>query len=361
MSIARCSPFLFAAALLPAQTTHLVGPSGFAQIGGALLVAQPGDVILVEPGTYQHFTASVDVTIRATTPGTALVVGQWFTMLQPPPGQTVHLIGLNLGGVIVNGTTTLAECHIANAGMVLAVNHADLHLQRCTVRSLLGTGPLLIAASSAIVALDSRITIVDSLVEGPFGNPTGASSNPAIQLSASTLHATGLTARTGIGFNAPALRADATTVVWLSDSTLVSDPSICPVVAPVGRLARCTLIPNCGSPAVGPLLGVDAPFALHPGSIYTLRFTASPGTLVAVWTSPALATSILAELEQPLWLEPTMALPVAALVTDTTGTAVGAWQVPLVPALVNQTCFFQGFAGTQLPLLTSPRVGSVIY
>ena len=38
------------------QTVHTVGPSGFAQIGGAIAVASPGDIIKVDSGFYHEFS-----------------------------------------------------------------------------------------------------------------------------------------------------------------------------------------------------------------------------------------------------------------------------------------------------------------
>lgn len=54
-------------AALDAQATHLVGPGGFAQIRDALAIAAPGDLILVQPGTYSQFFVQRGVTIRAVT------------------------------------------------------------------------------------------------------------------------------------------------------------------------------------------------------------------------------------------------------------------------------------------------------
>src|SRR5688572_32587777 len=56
---------VLAAPFVSAQATHVVGPGGFAQIRSALAVAQAGDAIEVQPGTYAQFDCSVGVTIRA--------------------------------------------------------------------------------------------------------------------------------------------------------------------------------------------------------------------------------------------------------------------------------------------------------
>ncbi len=49
-------PSLLLLGSLGAQTTHLVGPGGFALISHAIAVANPGDVLPVTPGNYDPFT-----------------------------------------------------------------------------------------------------------------------------------------------------------------------------------------------------------------------------------------------------------------------------------------------------------------
>ncbi|MCB9878804.1 MAG: hypothetical protein H6835_14510 [Planctomycetes bacterium] len=65
--ILQCSALLGAVC---AQSTLVVGPGGFAQIRDAVAVAAPGDVVVMQPGVYAHFTAQVACTIRAAVPGT---------------------------------------------------------------------------------------------------------------------------------------------------------------------------------------------------------------------------------------------------------------------------------------------------
>ena len=76
-----CQILAVAAVGLPAQTTHIVGLGGLPQIRDALAIAAPGDTILVQPGTYAHFSATVGVQIRAQTAGSVQV--QWNQAFAP--------------------------------------------------------------------------------------------------------------------------------------------------------------------------------------------------------------------------------------------------------------------------------------
>jgi hypothetical protein len=162
---------------------HGVGTSSSATIRDALAIAVPGDVVLVQPGTYAQFHATVGVTIRAAVPGTAVVdlnltvlppsctgpciAQESLTRLLPPPGQTVHIEGLAFAstsppyfavhqGVVSSGTVTFVKCTLrSNFLSALTVDQARLHRQDCTLECL-GTGngwPPLTANTSTISAV----------------------------------------------------------------------------------------------------------------------------------------------------------------------------------------------------------------
>ena len=77
-----------------AQTIWNVGPGGLPSIPAALVVASPGDIVDISPGTYPAFDCSIGVTLRAV-PGTVAidmlspVIGPGVSMLwSAPAGQT---------------------------------------------------------------------------------------------------------------------------------------------------------------------------------------------------------------------------------------------------------------------------------
>ncbi|MCB9876902.1 MAG: hypothetical protein H6835_04785 [Planctomycetes bacterium] len=90
---------LVLATALPAvaQAPHLVGPGGFAQIGDAVAAAQPGDLIVVQQGTYLPF--DVPIGVRIVAPAGATVsppIGAQFPVaIAVPPGQRASFVGLS--------------------------------------------------------------------------------------------------------------------------------------------------------------------------------------------------------------------------------------------------------------------------
>lgn len=90
---------------IPAQSTHLVGPGGYAQVSDALAVAAPGDFIHVSPGTYAPFTVTFGCTIRGLVPGGVQVqdlTGVAAVTIAAPASQVVHLAGLDFSIVTAN-------------------------------------------------------------------------------------------------------------------------------------------------------------------------------------------------------------------------------------------------------------------
>jgi hypothetical protein len=351
---------LLVALPLPAQATHLVGPGGHPQIAGAISVASPGDIILVQPGAYIGFNASKGLTIRALVPGTVNVTAALFVLVEPPSGQIVNVVGLNLPAVLVRGDATFERCTIANASMVLLVSQCTLRLVDCTLRSL-PVQPFPLTPGPAIEAHQALVSAVRTRFEGgPAGSPTAAAS-PAIELFDSTFHGSELQVLGGTGgLAAPALRGYGSSRAWISDSMLVADPTQCPFVGANGRLDRCAVSPSCSGTPTGLLLGIDSPSPLAAGSWFHLAFRTQPQDLVAVWANSAMAGVLIPELEQPLWLGATGAHHVSMLQADSSGVVVGAWLIPANPAIVDRAMYFQGFSFAQWPLLTSPVAGGVI-
>lgn len=385
-----------------AQTTLLVGPSGLPQIRTAIALAAPGDVIVVEPGTYAHFELSLGVTIRAQQPGTVQVaydpaflptgcassltclVSQGPTTLTLPPGQTAHLCGLDFVGnqyalpvagltafhhvAVTSGIVVAEDCTFAASGAhSLRVSDATLVLLRCSLTTTGTTSlfmPGLFAARSLVHALDSSFTGSQYV----FGFAGG---NPGILLRASELHGSGLTLTgqllgPGGGGGGPALVLNSAAGVpsraWLEDCALIAGVTACAIDA-VGQqvaLANCTLTqaPTCPAVAPAKLLGITQQQPLQLGQTFALDFRTEPNGFVAVFASPQLAVQSLPLVgQQPILLDATASFAAGLALADAAGAATASWPIPAVPALVDASFWFQGATGFALPFLLSPVAG----
>lgn len=344
----------------PAQTTHVVGPGGFPDIGSALTAATHGDVIVVLPGAYPGILMSIGVTIRAAVPGTVFI-GGLLNSLAAPLGQQTHLVGLTFVGLTFlsgAGRLTCDTCEFTGRGEIVAIQNTTVHLQNATVSSLPITVPAPVTAT--LRATNSTVTVIDSFITGTNG--TVALPTSAIILVDSVLHASGCTFPAGQGLPAAAaIAANAASTIWLSDSSLTSDVATCPIVAPgaAGGQARTTLFPSCGAMPAAPLLGLSRPQPLGNGQPFAMDFTAAPGTLIGVFASTGLG-----EFQNPAFAQSVLLAPTgwaaALLVTPATGIAAVNWNIVASPALVDKSVWLQGFAATALPLQASPIAGGVI-
>jgi hypothetical protein len=395
-----CQIFAVAAVGLPAQTTHMVGPGGLPQIRDALAIAAPGDTILVQPGTYAHFRATVGVQIRAQTPGNVQV--QWdqafapgcssnpfcaltegATQLAPPAGQTLTLVGLEFpagatpvfGGMVRNrlevlgGRVVLDQCVVESiAPNALAVVNATLHLvggeYGSPASSLVpfGTTVAMRAMNAAITAVGTRF-----VGSSPWIVSSGNVPAEAIVLSDSSMVGSRIDARGGRvvtgGPSANGISTDGGSL-WLSDSHLQGGGSdSCAVVGSAAvAVARCTFgsgATGCPSLPSTALLGVAPPPAPTPGQTFGLHWQTEPNSLVGVLWSFDLATRPLPIFSQPWWA-PTNSPTAGLFVADAQGQANGGWLLPNSQSLVGIAIWFHSFSGTSLPLSTAPVVGGVI-
>ncbi|MCA8978353.1 MAG: hypothetical protein KDC98_26730 [Planctomycetes bacterium] len=381
---------------LPSQTVHTVGPGSLPQIRDALAIAAPGDIVLVQPGTYAHFDAAVGVTIRAVTPGTVdvdfdraflppgcatsppCILTAGATTITLPPGQSMQLIGLRFAGSstlvytttvnhrleITGGAVQFDDCVVEATGRspVTATGTA-LHFQDTTLRSLSA-----MTASSALVALGCQVTAASSEFVG--GSTTLGSPGSGIALFASSLNGSGLSLHGGgvlVGsLGAPALTADATSAVWLSDSTLMGGNTMCPMsvrAGTVGHLDRCTLGPvtsGCTQLPSGFLPGVERVRPPALAMSFDLVFHVQPNGFVALMASFELASSQLPALTQP-WLSPAGGgIGLGLLFANALGTAATGFAIPNDPNLLHRQIWVHSASGSGLPLQVAPTVGGVI-
>ncbi|MBL9078180.1 MAG: hypothetical protein JNL08_11790 [Planctomycetes bacterium] len=377
---------------LLAQTTHQVGPGGFAQIRDALAVAAPGDEIVVAPGVYAQFSATVGVTIRASTPGAASVVYdlafappgclqnalcatfQGPTLFQIPTGQTAVVSGLRFlpttqatpvpgvfvrHRVVVAGIVTFEACDFA-ADDVTPLNvgqGSHVSLIGCT---LVGGGATLTAHGMSVTL--ATVTAVGSSFTG--NAPVTSAPGSGIDMpSGAKLHGSELVVTGGASSfgQSPALRASASTV-WLADSVLTGGGTACPIAASGGSLglARTVLAPTAGCPVLPnrSLLGVDQPTPPTNGTAYTLHFQTDPNLPVFVYAANAIGSASLPGLfEQPICLGGVFFA--GAGVADGNGLLSLSWPMP-AGAFVGTPLWLQGVSGATLPLQLSPLTGGIV-
>lgn len=352
--LTTCTSALLASFAL-AQTTIVVGPSGLPQVNHAIAVANDGDVILVEPGVYSPLlNTSKSVTIRAITPGSVTLAGPFGSFaIGSSQRLTLHLVGLHFDSLNASAVDiTLDQCTTSNANGFWATD-ATVHLQSCQLSS--SGFPLF--ETAAVRAQDSRLTAVDTTIQGS----QTVSPGPAIVMTNSTFHGSHVDLLTHPGATSAALIADATSVVFLCESTATSQPGTCPLAAVQGKVFRTTLSPACGGPATGPVLGVSRVQPIQTGAPFTLQFAAQPFRPILVFASFGLDAFPVPQIEQDVLLDLSSTFLAGALLADAQGDAAQTWNIPAAPILVDRAVWFQGIGGWSLPLQASPVAGGVVH
>jgi len=369
-----------------AQTTHLVGPGGFAQIRDALAVAAPGDIVNVQAGTYAHFTASVGVTIRALTIGSVLVeydpafasgctpgVTCGPTRIAPPAGQAVHCIGVDFRPntvpfsyahcvVVTSGTVTFDRCSLRGQNVdALSVDGARVHLQTCTLAGV-GTG----GPARALAANNAVVTAVRSTFTG---SSSASIPGAAVRLRSSDLQGSQLQLTGGAqlfgGAGAVALDLDATSTAWISDSTLASGGgSTCPIAVGggTGRLDRTVLTPSGACPSLpsGLVVGTDSVTPLQNGAPFTVDYRTAPNQIVVVFASPSLGYLPLPGItDQAATIDLVNSWTATLLLSDANGFATVTWNMP-AGLYVDTTVYVMGAGYTGTTFALSPSLGGVI-
>jgi hypothetical protein len=385
-------PFFAVAVALPSQTTHLVGPGGLAQIRDALAIAQPGDRIHVQPGTYAHFTATVGVTIRALAPGSVVVrydtayapptcpfcVDEGPTRFAIPAGQTAHVVGIHFEASaptivfapifhrveVQSGRVHFEDCILAARRFqaLQIAQAAQVHLNATTVA---GFGGPLSQGASGIRVLGGTLTAVGCQIGG------GAGSSPVdgagLGVSGGTVHLSDCLLIGGSGspfsYTFPALQGVGS--AWLHGCVLQGGGCAVNWGGTQPDFDDCTFTSptNCGIPT-GPfptLLGVAQATPPLLGAPFTLDWRTEPNGLVAVFASFGLGRLDLPGiLAQPGWLDPANEFFVGALFADPSGAATTMFALPANPLLTDLELWFKGVSGFSFPLQSSVPAGGVL-
>ena len=340
------------------QTSWVVTASNPANLQDAIDLANPGDELLVQPGTYPAIWLTKGLTIRAQQPGTVILLGSvLFQAVVIPPGQHAHFVGLESADMWIfgEGTTTLEDCHLADGGIVLSVAFGNVHLERCVVEAQ--GFPL--GAQACVSISGALVTAVDTVIRGAIGS-VGSAATPAIALADATLIGTGLELLGGAGSsNASGIVADGGSSIRLSDSVVSGGAGTCAITGGDAECVRCTLSATC-SVSSGSMLGMWADSAVTTGQPYTLNFRGEPNTFVLVFGSNQPDEFASADLKLPFLLSAPGCFAAAALLTDGTGQANVTWQIPSAPLPPAVGIWFQGVSGTSLPLDTSTLVGGMV-
>jgi hypothetical protein len=162
-----------------------VGPGGtYVDIAAALAAAQPGDTILVQPGTYGPFQVDKPVRIAATGPGVVIAAtgASAIRLVNLGAGDEVGLFNLEVranpivalppASVVVEnsqGTVLLSglsvRCQFAGIG-VYAANCERLVLVDCSIDACGSLGP---PQSGALESFNSNVYLVSTRIRGHKG------------------------------------------------------------------------------------------------------------------------------------------------------------------------------------------------
>jgi len=389
-----------------AQTVHMVGPGGFAQIQAAINAAANGDVVVIQSGTYAAFTLAKDLTLTAA-PGaivdvsTTTILTAGVTVLQPPT--SARLAGLRFRAStllapfatrVLGGTVYCEDCAFESQRYGFApapgllVQNARVALQRCV---LIGGGVASIGAGSGagydgMQVVNASVAAVDCLFLG--GNLAwdfigraghGVLVDGADVQLANCFVAGGDNAATNpVWPPGDGVRVASPARVWIADCavrggnghTSPGGTGFANLGTAAAQEARSTFVGGAGTPsgasvvgslASAPLLGLAGPTPpLVLGATWTIGLVTTPATPVLALWSDRLAISLQPIVVEPVWL-PIAAFAVAgAGLTDANGLLTFSFAIPSTASLLHAACFVQAFGGLALPLEAAPPVGGTI-
>lgn len=355
-SITLLTPAAIAASLLPAQTSHYVGPGGFQTLGAAINAAVHGDEVVIAPGSYPGVITGKSLTLRAEVPGTVSLSGGFGTIVFLISDVDARLVGIEFDRAsIVGGNVSIEDCSFPSQGLEL--NGATAHLTRCAF----GHAPTTLDFRGSLRCRDSYVSATDCTIAGANANAAGYGGF-AIDLNNSTLLGSGLTLTTDTtaAVAATAVRFLTASTLRLTDSSLLSAPGICPIPFGDAACERCTTSSPCPLLLTEPTLGLTSTGALQAGATWTVTVTGEPNAPLLVLGSYGIARYDSPQLAQSLLLDAASAFLAGGMTTDALGQASLQWQLPSLPLPPGAAIWVQAVAGATMPLAVSPAAGGVV-
>lgn len=395
------------AGTLAAQSTLTVGPGGYAQIVDAVVAAQPGDLIVVQSGTYLPFDLPIGVRIVATDgatvttpPGGGGLPGVYY--VQPPVGEQATIVGLTFRNnaaypppepsvsLHVTGNVVFADClfyNWADLGSYSVVCNGDVQFDRCEWNSLWDCMSVL---GGRVVANHCTFRAYRNATYGGFLATCIVASAGSIRLNFCDLKGSSDVQQGYTG--SPAARLSGTAQLTLADSTVSggdSQYSACTgidnystftvthtrstirggygliMVSPWvygygpafnGPDQTATLIGGVADPA-GPLVGVG-----YQGLVLAPT-TGIAGTVLSFQRIPALTVPFAAD---PIHFDPASAI-IASVGQPSVGTpwpgiGIHFWQtVPLPAALYGEQFWLHAVYWDGTTLHVGPTFGGLVY
>lgn len=401
----RCVCVLLLAALpLTAQATHVVGAGGYAQIQDALAVAQVGDTVLVQSGTYLPFTMTAGVDIVApnganvmaplqtgpATPTTFLLpVGQSAgvhgLVFQQPDALHPHVVLVN-GGQVAFEHCTFSPTHPFESHYTLQCHGADLVLVSCTFSAFNGAvlvdGGSLAATDCAFYGVDPQTTLTPMPAAVWIGNSSAQFSFCRLRGGDST--AIGQRAGTG-------LLVEGNSSVDLVSCTVTGGDVLSGSAVPSVGLENLGFHPvrHLGSTFVGgwgritsnwgswPVRGVGSsgatqpatllgmgplPYGLRVGQGYGFLAMSSPNTVVVYGIGFGLAgPSTMPGVEALLRCDPVGTMLLAVGMTDASGYESRAAFLSLPATALGTQIWIHGFAFDGARFQVAAPIGGLVH
>lgn len=356
------------------QATLVVGPGSYPQITDAIAAANPGDLILVQPGSYLPFNVSIGVRVLA--PNGATVTTPpgggglpWLHQIQAPAGQQTEITGLTFRtnsayppaeppvAVRATGQVRFADCQFYNWADYPSSSvycNGDVRFDRCTWDGVYQS--LTIQGGRAALSHCQLRTL--QMLSVPLSASCIGASNCELAIHASTLRGAHGTLGSSAPTGAPAIQIGTATRMTLADCAVYGGNSYSGAVSAIVSTsafpilhARSVVLSGTpgfsgGPPVPAPNFSGLEQSAPLPGALAPIRPTigaTGSGTVIGQTNhltllaltfalTPAASVSFAA---QPIHFDPAASaiydIGILNGASSWTGFGTYAWQTPALP------------------------------